>query len=209
MSELREHLSLLKKFLHSDFRKGFLWCTMTMLLSILAGFALYQASPDVANELIDRFNELVEQAGVLDAETGTISVFALLRNNWTAMLAVILYGFIPFICFPVFSLFSNGLLIGVLAGLYQQSEELTMTMYFAGILPHGIFEFPALLLAVSCGMYLCRNMGYAFLRTPKRPSIPEVVSDLLRVLLFLIAPLNVAAAFIEAYLTPMIMASFL
>jgi len=207
MNPLKEHLSLLKKFLDTDFRKLPVWCTVGFLLSVLSGVALYLADPETANEVIAQFVEMVEESGVIDTETGAISVFALLQNNWTAMLNITAYGFLPFIYLSVISLFSNGALMGVLAGLYAVSEEVSLWAYFAGVLPHGIFEIPALVLSAACGMYLCRNMG-RFLSGKPRPPLAEQGCHVLRVLLFLVAPMTVAAAFIEVYLTPMIQALF-
>lgn len=92
---------------------------------------------------------------------------------------------------------------------WYHSSGIPMSIYFAGILPHGIFELPALIIASACGVCLCRNMCRLVTSSPKRASMVELLSDLLRVLLLLILPLTVAAAFIEAYVTPVIMALFM
>ena len=84
-----------------------------------------------------------------------------------------------------------------------------MVLYLAGILPHGIFELPALVIAAACGVCLCRNMGRLVTSSPKRVPMVELLSDLLRVLLFWSLPMTVAAAFPEAYVTPLVMALFM
>ena len=207
MSALKEQLSLLGQFLRTDFRRIFIGCLLAMILAIGLGFAIGSASPEAVDMVLEQFMAMVEEAGIMDS-AGNLSPFGLLTNNWSAMLVTMLYGFVPFLCLPAVSIVSNGLLIGLLAAWYH-SNGISMRLYLAGILPHGIFELPALVLAASCGVYLCRNMSRVVTSSPRRTPMVELLSDLLRVLLFLVMPMTVAAAFLEAYVTPLVMALFL
>ena len=207
MSALKEQLHLLGQFLWTDFRKILLGCTLAMAGSVFFGLILGYVSPEVINTVLEQFMAMVEEAGIMDS-AGNISPFGLLTNNWTAMLVAVLYGFVPFLFLPVLTLISNGALVGLMAAWYH-SSGIPMSIYFAGILPHGIFELPALIIASACGVCLCRNMCRLVTSSPKRVSMVELLSDLLRVLLLLVLPLTVAAAFIEAYVTPVIMALFM
>ena len=207
MSSLREQLLLLKGFLRSDFKRIVLGCALAMVCAIALGVVAGLLSPETVEMALRAFTEMVEEAGVIDTE-GNLSVFGLLVNNWRAMLTAAACGFVPFVFFPAFSLVTNGFLIGVLAAWYQ-TNGVSMVLYLAGLLPHGIFELPALILSVACGVCLCRNMCLVVLSSPKRVPMVELLSDLLRVLLFLVAPMTVAAAFLEAYVTPLVMNLFL
>lgn len=210
MSVLKEHISALKEFLrNAEFRRNLLSALLGLVIFILMGFISYLTNSAMGDELIAQFLDMVTESGIVDGETGKVSVFMLLQNNWTAMLIIILYGLIPFIQFPVISLFSNGVLLGVMGGLYWLSDDFTMSLFLASLLPHAVFELTALVFAAACGMYLCRNMTRLIRRKDDSPNMTEVFSDLLRVLLFLIAPLVVAAAFIEVYITPVIQGFFL
>ena len=82
-------------------------------------------------------------------------------------------------------------------------------LYLAALLPHGIFELAALVLAAACGVYLCRNIGRLVTNSPKKIPAVELLTDLLRVLVMVIAPLTAAAAFIESYVTPVIASFFM
>ncbi len=207
MSALKEHMGLLGQFLKTDFRKILLGCTLAMVVAILLGYVLGSFSPETIDTVLEQFAAMVEDAGIMDTE-GNISPFGLLTNNWTAMLLAALYGFVPFLYLPVLSLISNGLLIGLLAAWYHNSG-LSMVLYLAGILPHGIFELPALLISAACGVCLCRNMSRLVTSSPKRVPMVELLSDLLRVMLLVVLPMTVAAAFIEAYVTPLVMSLFM
>ena len=207
MSWLRDQRSLLGEFLRSDFRRYVFWCAVGLTAAFALGLGGAALRPELAETAIDAFTQQVARAGVLDEEGG-MSVFGLLMNNWRAMLLSAAYGIIPFLFLPLISLLSNGVLLGVLGGLLHASGQ-SMLFYAAGILPHGIFELTALVLSIACGVTLCRNMCRLALSDPKRRRLLPLLEDLLRVLVLLVAPLTVAAAFVECYVTPVIMNLFL
>lgn len=207
MNALKEQLSLLGQFLRTDFRKVFIGCLLAMALAIVLGFVVGSLSPETVNTVLEQFMAMVEDAGIMDSD-GNISPFGLLTNNWSAMLLAVVYGFVPFLFLPAISIVSNGLLIGLLAAWYH-GNGISMGLYLAGILPHGIFELPALVIAAACGVCLCRNMSRIVTSSPRRVPMVELLSNLLRVLLFLVMPMTVLAAFLEAYVTPIVMALFL
>lgn len=207
MSWLAEQVSLLGDFFRSGFRRTVLWCAVGMIAAAVLGFGAAMISPEMAWDALDAFAEQVAEAGVVD-EAGQMSVFALLMNNWRAMLFSILYGLIPFIFLPAVSLMSNGMLLGIMTGVYQ-ANGMPVVVLAAGVLPHGVFELPALILSIACGVRLCRNMSFLVARSRKSVPFIELAEDLLRVLVLVIAPLTVAAAFIECYVTPVIMGWFL
>lgn len=207
MSILREQIQLLGTFLRSDFRKTLIRCAIAMLVIMLLGGAAGLAFPEVVEETLSMFMEVVEDAGVID-EDGNFSVFALLANNWSAMLMSAAYGLIPFVYLPAVSLFSNSFLIGVMAAWYHASG-ISLLVFAAGILPHGIFELPALVISIACGIYLCRNMSRTVTGRQDRRPFAALLCDLLRVLLLLVAPMTVAAALIECYITPLVISLFL
>ena len=207
MSWLREQAALLGKFLRGDFRRTLGWCALGMALGVLLGVVLGLSFPERAYQVLNAFMEQAEESGVVDTE-GELSVFALLMNNWRAMLLSALWGLIPFLFLPVLSLFVNGALVGLLGGWVLQQGG-SPAFYFAGILPHGVFELPALVLSAACGVYLCRGLCRIILNRPDKAPAVVLFSELLRVLVLVVAPLTVCAAFIECYVTPVVMAFFM
>lgn len=207
MSALREQYSLLRNFLRTGFKRIIIMCTLGMLAAGISGALVALIYPDVIATTLESFSTMVEDAGIMN-DDGTISVFALLFNNWSAMLMSAAYGLIPFIFLPMISLITNGFILGVFGILYVQNG-FGLAAYLAGILPHGIFELPALVLSIACGVYLCINMNRRILGSIQKIPMVELLSDLLRVLLLLVAPMVVAAAFIECYITPLILNLFL
>ena len=207
MESLRYHFSCVGDFWRTRLHKVFWVFLLVLVVSAAVGFLTCRANPDITNLVIDYFMSVMEESGVFD-ETGAVSVFSLLLNNWLAMLFCILYGFLPFLFLPVLILFSNAYLIGVM-GAYYVINGVPVIAFFAGILPHGIFELPALVLAASMGFTLCLTLVKKILRAPNTPPMTELLSDILRTLLLVILPMLVAAAVIEAYVTPLVMSLFL
>ena len=207
MSWLKEQFTLLKSFLRSDFRKTLLGCAAGMVAAAVLGFVFSILRSEAAWNVIQGFMEQVAQAGVID-EAGEISVFALLMNNWRAMLVSALYGLLPFVFLPLVSLLTNGAILGVMVGIYQ-ANGISLLALAAGLVPHGIFELPALVFSIACGVYLCRNMCRVVVSSPDRIPLLELLEDLLRVIVLVIAPLTAVAAFVECYVTPLVMGIFM
>ena len=207
MTRIKEQLELLRKFLKTDFRKMIRWTAIAMVLFTLFSFVVGLVSPVAVENALNAFTNSTLQAGIVD-DAGNLLLFPLLANNWRAMIITALYGLAPFIYLPIMSLALNSALLGVMAGYYQTSG-LSLAAFVAGVLPHGIFELPALVLSVSCGVYLCRQVSFWFIRYDQRTPVPKVLEDLLRVMLFLVLPLSAAAAVMEVYVTPAIMGLFL
>ena len=178
-----------------------------MAAAAVLGVALTAMEPEVVEDIMNGFMRQIQEAGVID-ETGNLSVFAMLTNNWMAMLFSALYGFIPFLFLPLFSLLANGSLLGMMAVIYL-ANDLSLAAYLAGILPHGIFELPALVLSISCGVCLCGNMCRLVTGSDRRIPMVELLSDLLRVMLLVVLPLTVLAAVMECYVTPVVMGLFM
>ena len=206
MNWLKEQAVLLRDFLKGDFRRTLGGCVLGMLLAVVLGVGIGLLFPQRAYDAVSAFMDQIAESGVID-EAGEMSVFALLLNNWRAMLVSAAYGFIPFLFLPLLSLIVNGALMGLLAAL-MVSNGSSLMAFLAGIVPHGIFEILALLLSIACGVYLCRNMCRVVVSSPDRIPLLELLEDLLRVIVLVIAPLTAAAAFVECYVTPLVMGIF-
>ncbi len=202
MSWIREQASMLKEFLAGEFRRVLLYCSLGMGAAVLLGAAVALVSPGSMVAALNYFMDQIAESGAVDG-AGNLSVFGLLMNNWRAMLFTAAYGFLPFLFLPVLSLLINGALLGMLGAMYV--AEGALPLFLAGILPHGVFELPALAFSIACGVCLCRNMCRLVTGSPRRTPMVELVGDLLRVLLLVVMPLTVAAAFMECYVTPVVM----
>jgi len=204
---MNEHLLELRAFGQSQVRR-LPWVFAVLFLFFCgAGYALCVSTPELTETIVAYFNQLVQESGLAD-ESGSISFIGLLINNWFATVFTVLYGFLPFLFLPLLSAASNALILGAVAAYYH-SADFPMAAFFAGIIPHGIFEIPALVLSVTLGFLLCRNLVRVILRSEKAVPMVELLANILRAMLFLVFPLLLAAALVECYVTPSIMNLFL
>lgn len=110
-----------------------------------------------------------------------------LNNALTCFLNIVLGPLLAIA--PLASMVFNGGLIGCLA----QKEGLII---FVGILPHGIFEIPALLLSGAIGL----RIGREVLKNRAERNLKSALNKGLRAFLVLILPLLLIAAVIESSL---------
>jgi len=95
-------------------------------------------------------------------------------------------------------LFSNGIMVGAIAVDYVRAGQ---TKFLLGwLLPHGVIEIPAILIAGQAGLILALAMIGWGRRVPLSMRLREVSNDLVT-LIFGVACLLVWAGFIEAFLS--------
>jgi uncharacterized membrane protein SpoIIM required for sporulation len=107
-------------------------------------------------------------------------------------------GGITFGALTTYALIANGLLIGVLAGLFVRGGE---GLYFWSlIVPHGALEIPAIVLAAGAGLVMARALISPG-DLPRGAALRSVSSDAVKLVLGTI-PLFLIAGAIEGFFTP-------
>ncbi len=156
------------------------------------------------------FSNLIQDArqsvGLAQAHQHIPASFIFL-NNIRATFLVFLAGVVSFSVLGVIVYLINVGLVGGVLGVFQLVGYSPLPLFAAGLLPHGIFEIPALMLASAVVL----RMG-AVLVTPQMGKsmgqiMLEQLADWLKVFLGLVVPLLAIAALIEAYITPQILAA--
>ena len=163
--------------------------------------------PVVLDTLMSYINAVIQSADIMNND-GTFSTANILSNNIRASFLSILYGFLPIIYLPALPIGLNSSILGAMTASYIGNGQ-SMLLLAAGIVPHGIFEFPALFLSFACGLYLCHEMTALIRHQENRTPLPETLISLVRVFVLVILPLLLAASVIEANITPLCMMPFL
>lgn len=184
--------------------KGHFWCMAAFVALCAASAVVLGMFSQQAEAIIQGFVEEVRQSGLLD-EQGNISTLLLLGNNLQATFTAVLMGIIPFVFLPVFSLTVNAVVVGAAVVLSGMTGMASWQMVLLGLLPHGIFEIPAIMLGVSMGLYLCSVMNATLRKRPGTPRIEAVLPRLAGVFLFGAVPLLVLAAVVETTVTPLLL----
>ena len=203
---MKEHFTKLRQFYRGELSYHLFIATVAFCVMIVLSFILGMVRPSIASGAIQYFANMIKDAGLVD-DKGAFSALGIFGNNIRAFVVTACYGFIPFVFLPVVSLALNGAILGLFAAFYVNNGQ-SLLLYLAGILPHGIFELPALVLALSCGLYLCRVIT-DYVRFNRKGTVKAALANIARVLVLNVLPLTAVAAVIEANVTPLILAHFM
>lgn len=204
MDFVKKQAVLAWKFYREQLLRLHLGCMLAFLAVCALSAVVLGLFAEQAQAIVESFMAEVQQSGLVD-ENGSISLAALFGNNLQATLTATVMGFVPFVFLPVFSLALNGAVIGAVLALSGAMGMQTGQVVLLGLLPHGIFEIPAIMLGVAMGLYLCRQMNGTLRKRPGTPKIEAVLPHLCRVTMFGVVPLLVAAAVIETFVTPLLL----
>lgn len=204
MNFLKKQGKLAWDFYRMDLFRGHLWCIAAFVALCALSAAVLGMFSQQVESIIESFMAEIRQSGLLD-EQGNISTLLLLGNNVQATFTAMLMGIVPFVCLPVVSLALNAVVVGAAVALSGMTGMAGWQMVLLGLLPHGIFEIPAIMLGVSMGLYLCRVMNGTLRKRPGTPRIEAVLPRLTAVFLFGAVPLLVLAAVVETAITPLLL----
>jgi len=190
------------------FRKS-LWKSAILLLFvfIVSGIVSYfgfRKNENTVYSLMQSIWELFESRGLLDqGNTGLQLAVKLFFNNLTACVMVVLLGLIPIFLPSAFIVLFNGVILGATFAFLQMNGMDIGPMLFLGILPHGIFEIPAVVLSGALAFHL--TMGIFRKSRYSIFSFKKVFMDTAMFFALICVPLLALAALIEAFITPSLM----
>jgi stage II sporulation protein M len=177
------------------FKKWLILATGIFFASMIVGILLpIDIMPEGISTDFDELAQLIE-----DMSPAAIFFFILFRNSSVLLLSFV---FAPgFIVAPLLALAVNGTVLGVVAATVIQEESLGFLL--AGVLPHGILEIPAFLIAEAAAMSFGLAALLALFKKEARPQlIPSLKRNFryLTIALLLLLP----AAAIETFITPLL-----
>lgn len=180
---------------------------IAFVLLTAIGYTVGLLRPESVRPLLSLFTEAAAGIGLYQVDHAALMV-TILSNNLLSLLVVIASGLVPFLHFPALSLGVNAMLIGAL-GAYYQLSGLGIPAYLAGTVPHGITELTALCIGCASGLYLCRATTYAVMGQVGSKTVAQALSVCLRAYTHWIVPLLTVSAFLEAFVTPLLLDMFL
>jgi stage II sporulation protein M len=173
------------------------------LIGVFLGYTDSSAFEKLIHAQLEQMQGIADEIKQADHQQWELFLRIIL-NNLLASGVVILFGLF-FGLVPLYFLVSNGMLLGYIAA--NRSEGETMFHILMGLLPHGIFEIPAIILASAVGLRLgfimLESFGSLFnLERRKRYQMKLLAFiKLLIPMLALITGLMLLAAIIESTVT--------
>lgn len=199
---MKKQLRALGDFWREEYGRWVGMTAVAFLVLVVLSYIAGRLFPEISATILTYFNEVVADSGIV-RDDGSFSALALFGNNLRAMMLSTLYGFIPFLYLPALSMGVNAILLGMVAS----SVNGQWLLLAAGILPHGIFELPALCLSLAAGLCLCQNIN-RYIRKNEKGIMKPLLLNILRVTGLVVIPLLVVAAIMESYVTPAVMQLF-
>ncbi|MFA6022935.1 MAG: stage II sporulation protein M [Candidatus Pacearchaeota archaeon] len=179
----RKNYSKSWKFLKS--LKYFILLVIILFIGALIVGFLYQ--PDYIVDLVKKMvEELVENTkgfGFFDM------LWFIFSNNCSVAFISIISGCF-FGLFPLLTALSNGYVLGFIS---EKSIGASGILVLWKLFPHGIFELPAVIIAIALGV---KFGTFAFSKTPAL-TFKNYFRESIRIFIFVIVPLLVIAAIIE------------
>lgn len=177
--------------------------TVTFLLGAYLGYSQPEQFQFLLDNQIKQLTDMVNSIGGHENYQWRLLAFILMNNVLVAVFMV--YSGVMLGIIPLYSLLSNGLIMGYLA--HQNVPDKGWGSFLLAVLPHGIIELPAFILACAFGIKFGAIMlkSFFFLFSPARRAANNAAFvNMLKIsvpLVIIVALLLIAAALIESMVT--------
>ena len=171
-------------------------CFLFLLSSFIGVLTPYQYQQEIAKKLLTYFSPI--------KSTTQLQVFIkIFLHNYISTLLTLLIGLF-FGIGPIIFLFINGFVLGNLIAF--ASTKVSIFKIGLAIVPHGIFEVPAVIIATSYGLWWgvknYRKFRY-------KDSFKDNFALPMKKYINVVIPLLLIGAFVETYITPLIIRIFI
>jgi stage II sporulation protein M len=168
---------------------------------MIMGLVAEALMPDsLLSTLSGQVAALEQLSQMLQPYSAGTALFIFLKNGSVLVLSFL---FSPLLClFPALTLFFNGTLLSFVALLVAQ--ETSGWLVAAAILPHGIFEIPAIIIGEAAAFSIGFALIAAVFKPARRAQLEQEMRTSLRYLL-VACILLVPAAVIETFVTPLLL----
>lgn len=159
-------------------------------------------APASITSLLSEDIDALEQLSSLLTPFNILTVIFIFAKNTSVLL--LSFALSPLLLLvPILTLTINGWLIAFISAAVIEEESLGFVL--AGLLPHGVFELPALILGQAAALSFGTMVMLALFKKKKRNLLlPNLKQNLKYLILALV--LLIPAAIIETYLTPLLLA---
>jgi stage II sporulation protein M len=216
----------------AHYKRYFTIAARALGLGFVIGFVFFLIHPEQEKRalayLMKALKDIPLGAAPLDL------ALTLFYHNVRASALAVAAGIIPFACLPALDPLANGAALGLLASVSKHQGLNVPLLFLRSVAPHGIIELPAVLYATSAGIYLSVSFAKrvlaklrkkkddtamtpsaspggpdsdSFLESYPEKSGPDTEGaggNVVRSFMIVVLPLLLVAAFIEAFITPLL-----
>ncbi len=192
------------KFFKERLLTHFLGMLISFTVALAAGYIMaVNTDAEIKMKIFEAVRGIIEGAGAIDGD-GNISALGIFINNLRACANITVMGLVPFLFIPYVSVMMNGMLVGAVLGIVSGSFSQTVIYFVTLILPHGIFEIPAVALSGAMGTSLCILISAKIFGRKREERILTRAVMTARTFFVMVLPLVAVAAVIEGIVLPVI-----
>ena len=164
---------------------------------IATGYWTAQADPAVGDQIYTMFQDVVV-TGVASDSAAVMSLQIFINN--VQICALIFLGGATFGLLTLLLLMTNGIVIGALIEVLLR--DVSASVLIIGLLPHGMFEIPSVLVSAALGMIVARGLWEELAGKGNALDSAKYAG---RLFIMYVVPFTFIAACIEGFLTPLMM----
>jgi len=159
--------------------------------------------PDKAKSKIYEYGNNLSKGGFFSENSFKVFM-KLFLNNLIASFGTTALGFIPFLFLPVVTILIFGISIGLVFSANNLLINIDQLSLLLSILPHSIFEIPAIIYTSSIGIFSTIQTSKMIIPRfrSKATSFQTLCKEAGRSFVLIVVPLLTIAALVEAFITP-------
>jgi len=179
--------------------RGWLLIAVSLFsIGLVFGIMPLESTTDLSSEGIATIKQFSDILASLPL--ALIALFIFFKNALALLLS---FALSPILCLvPILTLTLNGLLLGSVSAMVVQEKSLGFVL--TALLPHGIFELPALIIGEAAALSFGAMVTLALFKKEARGHLLPSLKRNLKYLMIAFG-LLVPAAIIETYVTPLLL----
>ncbi|MEC0243975.1 stage II sporulation protein M [Paenibacillus dokdonensis] len=133
-------------------RKTLVFVTILFILGIVAGWYSTGSLSEIINQQMGGIRDISEALSKSTSPKWSFFVFIFFNNSIKAVVMIFLGLFVGVL--PILFLLINGMVVGYLVHSSMEQGNSLFDLVVKGLLPHGIIEIPAIIIACAFGLQM-------------------------------------------------------
>jgi len=133
-------------------RKTLVFVTILFILGIVAGWYSTGSLSEIINQQMGGIRDISETLSKSASPKWSFFVFIFFNNSIKAVVMIFLGLFVGVL--PILFLLINGMVVGYLVHSSMEQGNSLFDLVVKGLLPHGIIEIPAIIIACAFGLQM-------------------------------------------------------
>lgn len=187
--DIKDYFQSLKKYIVFSF--------FLFLFAVISGYIFAETHPMETMAIITE----LKSSFPLEEEMNNFNFFWFIFQHNVSIIFIILLlgifaGIIPFLYILI-----NGMILGIISQVIV--HNFSWSVLFFGIIPHGIIEIPVLIISGAIGLKIGKTAILKIFR--KKNYLFQEIKQAIKFYIFILVPFLFIAAFIESFVTSLLL----